>query len=298
MQAVKNYFIRVADFNIRLFTIANFSLKIDSIYKHFLVEKVDKLDLSIEVHQKIPRKYAASKLIFEAKHQKDGKNYVANFWTINKLESDFVVMSSHPEKPTFPYLLLRFRHDEKKWDLYIHNPDNQEVLNPFLYPMGALILYYLSSQNGGIMIHASGIEKNSIGRLFSGFSGVGKSTISNLWLQKSARVINDDRLIIRQLDGKYYMFNTPMYYQDVPKKAPLNQIFFLKHAKENTSQKLLGSDALSQLMAFCIQHLYDKELTQKHLHNLSQLVQKIPIYRLGFLPDRSIVKYLETNEFK
>jgi len=47
------------------------------------------------------------------------------------------------------------------------------------------------------MIHASGVNNAGHGYIFSGVSGKGKSTMAKLWDNSGARVIHDDRLILR-----------------------------------------------------------------------------------------------------
>ena len=75
--------------------------------------------------------------------------------------------------------------------------DDEKEIDPFEYPLDGLILYYLTVINGDIMIHASGVNNAGHGYLFSGVSGKGKSTMAKLWENSGAKVIHDDRLIIR-----------------------------------------------------------------------------------------------------
>ena len=73
---------------------------------------------------------------------------------------------------------------------------------------------------GDIMIHASGVNHSGHGYLFSGTSGSGKTTMAKLWDKAGARVIHDDRLIIRNIAGSYKMYNTPIYMNDIPTESP------------------------------------------------------------------------------
>ena len=50
-----------------------------------------------------------------------------------------------------------------------------------------------------------------------GPSGVGKSTMAKIWHDEGALVIDDDRLIIRKMGDRFYIYNTPMFYVDKPK---------------------------------------------------------------------------------
>jgi hypothetical protein len=64
----------------------------------------------------------------------------------------------------------------------------------------------------GLYLHASAVELEGRVYLFSGDSGVGKSTHTRLWQQvfgESARIINDDKPALRYLDGVWYAYGTP-----------------------------------------------------------------------------------------
>jgi dephospho-CoA kinase len=81
---------------------------------------------------------------------------------------------------------------------------------------------------------------DGIGRVFSGVSGIGKSTMAEIWRNIGAQVINDDRLIIRIVkDGSIVMFNTPMTYSDSYKSTPLNHLYLPFHSKEKCLENYL-----------------------------------------------------------
>ena len=46
---------------------------------------------------------------------------------------------------------------------------------------------------------------------------------------RGAKVIHDDRLILRKTASGYMMFNTPVYNNDEPNESPLNKIFLIEH---------------------------------------------------------------------
>ena len=96
-----------------------------------------------------------------------------------------------------------------EWDLWIET--DRTKTDPLEYPLDGLILYYLTVINNDIMIHASGVNYAGKGFLFSGVSGKGKSTMAGIWDNRGAKVIHDDRLIIRKTGDGYRMFNTPVY---------------------------------------------------------------------------------------
>lgn len=185
--------------------------------------------------------------------------------------------------------------DLSEWEFFSRQTDTKEEIFPLLYPMVPLVLYYLTLKSEAVMLHASGVFDGDKGRLFTGFSGAGKSTMAYLWQKAGAKIINDDMLIVRKEKGNYVMYNTPMPYVDIPKKAKLDSAYLIKHAQNNGIKKLSGASAVSRLMAFCVQHNYNALFIEHHLNFLSDLCNKIPVYETGFLPDLSIVDFIKTH---
>lgn len=279
----------------------NTILTYDKNIEPFLLHDSNNFDLKIKVHTGIPEQYRKCKTLYKAAYQ-FSKNDSNLLWNIGEIDNKRLIMTASPNNPVYPYQVTAFDYQSMKWDLYTYSPPSQQnnsehLIEAFCYPMGILILYYYITIHGGIMLHASGVSDNNKGFIFSGFSGVGKSTMASLWLKKGAHIVNDDRLIIRKNGSKYYMYNTPMYYTDNPKKSLINNIFLLKQSPVNKALKLHGATAITRLLAFCVQHDYDKTLINKVLETITDLSSQIPIYELGFYPNDHIIKFLRQNQF-
>jgi hypothetical protein len=164
--------------------------------------------------------------------------------------------------------------------------------DPLEYPLDGLILYYLTVINNDMLIHASGINYAGKGFLFSGVSGKGKSTMARLWDNFGAKVIHDDRLIIRKTVNGYTMFNTPVYDNDNPADSPLSRIFIIEHGNENRLTQLKEASAVSQVMANCIQHTWHTGIISHLSEAISEMSSAIPIYRLQFRPERDVIDHI------
>jgi hypothetical protein len=164
------------------------------------------------------------------------------------------------------------------------------------YPLGPILIYYLTAKNNAILIHASGIFDGHKGRLFTGFSGYGKSTMAGLWKSAGSRIINDDRLVIRRMGDDYVMYNTPMYYPDEPKSAFLHAVHLIRHAPENKIKRVTGVQAVSNVMAFCIQNNYDASLIGNNVEFIVDMTGQIPVYKTGFIPDHTVADYICEHE--
>lgn len=184
--------------------------------------------------------------------------------------------------------------DFTKWTVYYDA--KKEDAFPLKYPFGPIMLHYLTLKIDAVMMHASCAYDGRTGRMFTGFSGVGKSTISKLWAAEGSRIINDDRLIIRRLGDEYRVYNTPMYYQDIPKVAPLGGVFLIRHYPENELKRVKGALAVSKVMAYSIQNNFDRRYVAQRLAFFSDLCSRVPVYELGFVPDASVVEHIRANE--
>ncbi len=169
-------------------------------------------------------------------------------------------------------------------------------IDPLIHPLGSLMLFYMMQQYNSLLIHASGVLDGDKGYLFTGVSGIGKSTMASIWENNGATIINDDRLVIEVGKQDAYIHNNPMpYYSQKPISGKLNAIFLLKQRPENYIKKLSGATAYSRLLGNFIQQLYDKEIAAKHLYIIEQLLKKIKVYEVGFKPDNDIVDLIRKN---
>lgn len=214
------------------------------------------------------------------------------FWTVYTHGDYFLVSTTLPLSDSDNEALLTIRPEEKSWDLVIDT--NAEVVNPFSYPLDGLILYYITAIKGDILIHGSGVEYNGRGYLFSGQSGKGKTTIARIFMDAGARVIHDDRLVIRQMpNGEFYIFNTPVYENEESRYTRLDAIYLIDHGDENISVNQGRSESLAAVMANCIQHNWNRTLIGNLTGALLRLVTSLPVKKLLFVPGSDVIDYIE-----
>lgn len=258
----------------------------------------DHSDLTIKVHTGLPSLPAEPEKVFDAPYVEEinGIRIKKNerFWSVHKLRNDLFIRTSFPLSSVSKSALLKFSLTGSIWDLYIDGAEAET--DPLEYPLDGLVLYYLTAIRGDIMIHASGVNSSGRGYIFSGVSGKGKTTIAKIWDNAGARVINDDRLILRNTDTGWHMYNTPVYQGDVPRESVIDSIFLISHGPSNTITPLRGASAVSMVLSNCIQHSWDKELVARLVGSLSFLCMAHPVFTLGFRPDRSVIDEILNNE--
>jgi len=293
----------IAKYTIRIYTKEEANIYIPEGYIPFLKQVNKKPDIEIEVVQNIPFNPAKGVEVFNAFEPTDSNSINCHnaLWNIVEHNGQKLVFTAEPYRNIYPYLAADFFQNTKKWTIYnseLKKDNGINLLNPLAYPMGPLLMYHLSLYNNAILIHASGVQVDDEGYIFSGFSGVGKSTIAGLLMKNGCSVVNDDRLLIRKYEGSYYFFNTPMIYPDEPKKAPFKAAFLLKQHPSNYINPIKGSEGITKFMAFCIQHHYIKEHINIIMDTIIDIAKNIKIYELGFVPDDSVVHLIKKLSLK
>ena len=253
-----------------------------------------KYDINIKVHSGTFHLPAEAERVFHAPfvEEKDGILFHnnPNFWSVWKCNSDLYIRTIFPLSPDPKNAVLKFSLDEMEWDLWIET--GRTKTDPLEYPLDGLILYYLTVINNDIMIHASGVNYAGKGFLFSGVSGKGKSTMAGIWDKQGAKVIHDDRLIIRKTGAGYRMFNTPVYDDDEPSDSPLTRIYIIEHGNENRLAELKQAAAVSQVMANCIQHTWGPGIISQLSLSIAEMCNIVPTYRLLFKPEGSVIDHI------
>ena len=295
---MRDYNLNIAGYNIRLESQEDGPELVPDERFHLNIVPRSDYDVRIRVHHGSLKLGEESERLFVAPYIVEIKGYKIsrsdNFWSVYKQNGDLLLITNFPESHTNKRAMLKFSLTLREWDLWLENADYET--DPLEYPLDGLILYYLTAINADIMIHASGVYYGGNGYIFSGISGKGKTTLSRLWDNVGAQVIHDDRLIIRNTDGLYRMFNTPVYKNDGPKESPIDKIFFIDHGAENEMNPVKEASAVSYVVANSIQHNYSPDMIARFLGSVSMMCSKVPVATLSFKPDRSIIEYILKNE--
>ena len=255
-------------------------------------------DIFITVHSGKFRLPEEAKKVFDAPYVEEINGIRIKksdkFWSVHKHKNDLFIKSVFPLSSKKKSAVLKFSFLDRNWELWIDGAGKEA--DPLEYPLDGLVLYYLTAINGDIMIHASGVNNSGRGYIFSGVSGKGKTTMAKLWDNTGARVIHDDRLILRNIRGTYRMFNTPVYSNDEPRESSIDKIFLIEHGSRNEHIPVAGVSAISMVMANCIQHNWDQNIVARLIGSVSLMCTTIPVVRLFFRPDRNIIDDILEND--
>jgi len=267
-----------------------FELNTSNLFRNQIVDYNTHLNCFYRTINKIelPQKTVA----FEGHSFEDTK--IPYEWKIFKNDCELIIHILYYEDFVILETLATINFFEKTISVDIHPRSSAPIIiDPLFHPLGSLLMIYLSHFSSGFMIHAAGINDNDNGYLFTGVSGIGKSTMSGLWKNQGAKVINDDRLWVQKIDNEWKMFNTPMInYIQEPLMANLSKIFLLSQSPDNFINEIPKTQGALQVMANCIQHLFDKEITTTHLDSIFDMTNHTLIYELGFKPTSEIVSLI------
>ncbi len=145
---------------------------------------------------------------------------------------------------------------------------------------------YALSEANGIIFHSSAIMVNGNAYLITAPSGTGKSTHARLWrelLGDRVVMVNDDKPIIRYVDGAFYVYGTPWngkHRLDTNCRAKIKAICNIYQAKENKIENMSAKDMIAVILA---QTLRPSELDKmdKLLSLVDKLLSSVELYRLG-----------------
>lgn len=151
-------------------------------------------------------------------------------------------------------------------------------------------------EHNGLYLHASAVAKDGKAFLFSGISGTGKSTHTQLWQQEfgiEAVVFNDDKPALRYMDGVWYAYGTPWCGKDGINrnmKVPLAGICFLKQSSRNYIRRLTDAAALQNIISQTIWKMNDVKYLDLLMSHLENLISNIPVFELENRPEPEAVQ--------
>jgi len=276
MKEAKQYFLKIANLNIEIEdTLDDLLLDQNSGSRHFFCNDISFFNKYFtKVNLLKYNEFPQGEVVYRGEPW--GELQMPYAWSVLNINGCWAVEVNFQGNESIHYALAVIDLQKREIRYFLDVPQLLFVFDPFLYPLGILVFIYLALFNNGLVIHASGVQDGENGYLFTGLSGIGKSTMARLWQEKGAVILNDDRLAVMPDGDGFSIYNTPMpYYQDYPKSSRLNGIFLLKQSNENYCQPLKGASAMMRVMANCMQHFHTPDLVQQHLSIVEAIAAKI-----------------------
>lgn len=216
-------------------------------------------------------------------------------WRLYSTGHSYVFQLFATNLGTTPYLIGRFDRTFRSGKVFLHRPyfGRRRVVNPLQYPLDELLILHMLSRGRGVEVHACGLVQGGKGYLFAGHSGAGKTTMARLWKREpGVTVLSDDRIVLRRIDGRFWMYGTPWHGDAglaLPARAPLTQVFLIRHAAENAVVPIAGAEATARLFSCVFPTFHDRRGLAFTVGFCDELVQTVPCADLGVVPDDRIV---------
>jgi hypothetical protein len=266
-------------------------------YVKDFVRPYGKNDLAIDVERGKPPLYPRSHKLFEARENwrvfEDTGSYIFEIFQQDKSASSRIKSVCFVEKGLSSGKVYILPEEPGCAD------NNVWSLEELMRMLGHLLLASILHRHQALLIHASGVVINKEGILFCGISGAGKTTLSRLWQKRAgSTVLSDDRVLVRKEKEGYVVYGTPWPGEGrivSCQKAPLRRIAFLSKARKNSLIRLRKEEALHQIVTQCFPPLWDRDGICAALEFCGALLEAVPSFCFGFVPDESAVEFIETT---
>ena len=197
-----------------------------------------------------------------------------------------------------PYAIAQYNW-KKKHICIKYLPGSEE----FVTEMGSCFFHIaweaLLMHEHRIMLHSACVETRFGGILFSGPSGIGKSTQADLWCRYgNGRLLNGDRTVIHSEDGKWMAYGSPYAGSSrcyVNESCPICAIVILKQDAHCKLRRMEIAEAFHKIFAGLTVNSWEREFVTFACDFVEALVQQILVYELACTPEECAVRILENE---
>ena len=151
-------------------------------------------------------------------------------------------------------------------------------------------------RRGGLLVHASAVERHGRAHVFAGVSGAGKSTIAALLdgVPGFVRLADELVVIARGADGWTLHVPPLLGLAGLPRGAtrPLAAVHLIAQAPGHRREPLATAAAMRELMRHVVVYAAEPDTSARVLELVGQLLAEVPTDRLAFAKDPSVSEVL------
>ena len=148
-----------------------------------------------------------------------------------------------------------------------------------------------------MILHAACIHHSEMGGiLFSGPSGVGKSTQADLWCTyQGADLLNGDRTILGRGGQGWLAYGSPYAGSSrcyVNESCSVTAVVILKQAPACQIRRMRAAEAFRAVYAGLTVNNWDSRFVDRICDLAGELIREVPVYELACTPDRHAAELL------
>ena len=220
----------------------------------------------IRFHKGCPRKHINGNVII--------RNETISIIDTGNTNGNYYVFTFPPEYGIYE---MKVSKDGFAADIYCATPLCKEHENHIFHALRSAFLI-AAQQHGMFVIHSASILYKGSAWLFSGCSGMGKSTHARLWNNMyNTPVLNGDLNIISIKDGLPVTYGLPWCGTSnifTTGSYPLGGIIFLGKAPVNTIKQLSADEKVLSVMQRLVSPSWNESLLQKNLDFATNIANK------------------------
>lgn len=164
------------------------------------------------------------------------------------------------------------------------------------FPLDEFLMCRLVTDEGALVVHGATVEYGGRALLFLGHSGAGKSTMAGLAREYGARVLSDDRSIVRIDADRAAVWGTPWHGSlraGTPASARLAAIFLLVQSLEDRTEIISPSRGAGELLVRLIYPGASASDFERLLDCAIELALRVPMAELHFRPTTAAFRLAE-----
>ena len=220
------------------------------------------------------------------------KDYFFSYNIYAKSQNNYIwVQNDSQEKPMIAF---EISNSFKSWNLIF---DKTNTCGKYAFEYCTKFFPYAVLEIGGIVLHGVLMEYKGKGIIISAPSGTGKTTHARMWRDtQRALIINGDRALCRKIDNKWTGFGMPWCGTSgeyINRDVEISAIVVLEQAKENSVEKLDTLQAFNHMIPNITAPTWEKNLLNKAMDYLEDIVNEVPVYKLKCTPDIEAVEVLK-----
>lgn len=228
------------------------------------------------------------------------KNPITSIGNITLCKVHDKVILHFPDIESYDIQMIVFTDQYKKADFYLPKgyPDHKSLEEQMLekehiFAFFREAFFAACLSYNGFSIHSASIIYKNKGYVFSGCSGTGKSTHTNMWKSLfPVEILDGDVTIVRLIQDKAFVYGLPWcgtskLYTNT--RVELGSIFFLKQSPTNRIYQPETLEAFDRLFARSFTPMWYEELVETRMTLTEKVIAFTPIHVLYCLPNHEAV---------